>query len=1127
MLLPIVCNRVLDNGVEMANLIVSPSEWSSKLTGYYSVGLADYLFDVQSGRKDWSLSSKDNNSLRFEVRDGDAHWWDQAYNPTSERSEIATRSTINNGTPINIHYDFTLEQGSPNTAYFMILGQLHQNDVPGAPPWSPPFSIGMDGEKMNVTVAYTDESGNQVKVKVFADTQDIQRGHAYDIDIKTIMDPSGESGRLVVTRDGVTIADYSGPIGYKHQTSVYWAEGIYRHANATETAAAVYSDLKISTGATVSFPSKSDFIAAPTLTVDDVSAVNSAGTRQVTLTGSAKAGTTVLVLENGVVVGLGKADAAGHVTIAAAVNNSGTHELRSVAVGPNGVKGLTSTAMDVYVGTAQDIMGRMAQIAADKAVASILISDGKPLVVHSKSELTSLLKKTSVLDKIQGDYSFDVETTASGKNYNRQVEHYTSEGELTSRVRYAGSTVVYAERIDGTTTTVESWAADRSWSRTVIENGRTIGSANFNSAGTKTSEWFYTADGSKQSNYFDSNTKLKTRTVINEVDGDVTSITHGIKNKDYSSLATTINSSGVKTLVEAFDAKGKILSSENFLTGTYKAYLYEGANHALSGYKLIAADKSYTVVHYISGTQTVSDISYYDRAGNLIRTETMTPEQEHAHENPSHVEPTPTKPEGNSQPEIKPSPVPDSVPVPTDPFPRPIPTPDQATGKTTYQKDPISGLNIGKTVVMPDGSSVVTKFNAGHESQPASVTKIGADGKIETIQTFSAEGRLVAMEVQLANGTREFHLYDPVSGKETGFTIRTPGGERTEGTFLPSGKDYAQQVAQYDKNGMLTELTRYKTDGTTKVFHQVVTSDGVATSQFDGAGHLVATDIRFADGRRELDKFDASERLVRSEVYEKDGSRAFHDFDPNSGKETAYVLRSADGSRTEANLNVIGQSYGQQIAAYDSAGKLVEMTRLLSDGKTVVLHEIRSAGGGGEVHQFDQLGRETTATYTNAIGGKETYAYSYSGNSLYPSSSQHTVFDASGVKLLTDVENADGSHVQMSHAAGAVFQSHAGVSDTFQANAKFSDKITIGEHNGHDVVTGFVAKGASIGLADVIVIDREHANNFEELKGQIVSSGNDTLIKFSESDSLLLKGVASSLLTEQHFQFADTVMLHA
>ncbi|MFE1598241.1 heparin lyase I family protein [Methylobacterium sp. ID0610] len=205
------------------------------------ISVDDTFYSVQIAGKPWSLIQVVPNSYRFEVRAGDT-WVNDPSN--KNRSEIAMRSDIADGSKIGVSYTMMVEPGAANTANFTILGQFHQSESGGGKGLAPPFAIGLEGDNMVVKVAYRDATGKDVVESIFTDRAPIQRGHAYDFDIQASFDPDG-SGHIAVMRDGVKIVDYSGRLGWPGQTGVYWKEGIYR-GDAPETLAAVYSDLDVS-----------------------------------------------------------------------------------------------------------------------------------------------------------------------------------------------------------------------------------------------------------------------------------------------------------------------------------------------------------------------------------------------------------------------------------------------------------------------------------------------------------------------------------------------------------------------------------------------------------------------------------------------------------------------------------------------------------------------------------------------------------------------------------------------------------------------------------------------------------------------------------------------------------------
>ena len=104
----------------------------------------------------------------------------------------------------------------------------------------------MDGEKMQVVIGYPG-AGGTTTISPCSPTRPTSRAARITrMNINVTFAPNG-AGHLVVTRDGITIVNYTGPLGDAGQTSVYWKEGIYRDASTT-TEAVDYSNLSVTTG---------------------------------------------------------------------------------------------------------------------------------------------------------------------------------------------------------------------------------------------------------------------------------------------------------------------------------------------------------------------------------------------------------------------------------------------------------------------------------------------------------------------------------------------------------------------------------------------------------------------------------------------------------------------------------------------------------------------------------------------------------------------------------------------------------------------------------------------------------------------------------------------------------------
>lgn len=196
--------------------------------------------DNLNANKSWSLTEPDSHTLRFEVRPGDHYYDETSDGGLAERSEIEMwRKLYQPDTQINVSYGFTLEPGAANNAPWTVVGQMH--NLSSGPP---PFSVAMYGENMTIIARGPDGAENDI----YRDPNPIARGHEYQMDIQVMFGSDG-NGTLKVWRDGVQIVNYSGPLGGGSGDGYYWKEGVYRASGGTNTMAADYSNLQITTGA--------------------------------------------------------------------------------------------------------------------------------------------------------------------------------------------------------------------------------------------------------------------------------------------------------------------------------------------------------------------------------------------------------------------------------------------------------------------------------------------------------------------------------------------------------------------------------------------------------------------------------------------------------------------------------------------------------------------------------------------------------------------------------------------------------------------------------------------------------------------------------------------------------------
>jgi hypothetical protein len=932
----------------MASTIITPEEWTSSMTGYYSIEIGSELFELQSASKPWTITVPEADVVRFELRDGNQHWWDVQVHHDVERAELADRATIANGTPVHISYDFTLDPGEPNTAWFMVLGQLHQDLETSTEAWSPPYAFGLVGEKMAITINHTGADGQPVSEQLFLDVADIIRGHKYDIDIKAVIDPYGD-GRLVVTIDGVTVCDYSGPIGYIGNNGVYWSEGIYRHANATETVAAEYGHLKIDTGADVTFPDKSDFIGAPNLTLDDIDYPTN-GDHIFNLTGEAKPGTTVRISENGLLLGTAEVDASGHFSLDVRLTTDGQHNFSAVAVDDSGRRGITAAPMTIEISTAADIVARMDTIAQNTGLAAIILTDMHVLTVASGFQMRVFLTYTDAMDKIEGDFSFRVTNSVSGQaSYNRQDELYDSHGVLTERLRYASDTLVYDEKIGANgLTTVATWKADGTSEFTEVDHGRIATYSQYNAAHVLVFKQINSVDGTREIERFNPTTGAMISDTIYRTDGSRTITTLGITGKDYTQEASTFDSAGKLVQLERSAADGTTLFLRTWAAdGSTDTHIYDATGKETS-FLLLEGDGSRVegsfgitgqaysgrVLSYDKlGVMTERDL--FDAAGHLLSVETFGTSAtmkviaynssffmtgytlyaaDHSYEVVTFV--------AGSETKIAQKAIYDSTGTLVDT----LLYDDNGNvyghlgdDVRVYSYNATTGLAIGYTTTSADGSYIVTKFVAGHEELTISASKYSAQGGLYEIDTFDTNGHFIAAEIRNEDGSKEFHNYNPLTHDELSYKIVYADKSREEVNLAVTGKTFAQQFATYDATGKLVEMTRKygDADHTVALFQQNHTNGSSELHNYDTLGRETSETLTARNGARDVLNYTYSgsaeaATTVQQVHYGASGAKQWMDYTKADGShlQTSYAKRVELTSHADVSDTMVGYAGG-------------------------------------------------------------------------------------------------------------------------------------------------------------------------------------------------------------------------
>lgn len=1099
-------------------------DWSDQLSDSYVPMIGNYGYANQTAHQPWSVQVLDANSARFEIRDNDRFWWDQSAGHAAERDELAAnQSPIANGTPLKISYGFMVEPGAPNTAQWAVFGQLHQDLATVGPATSPPFEIKLVGEKLEIDIGYGSTADPQRKV-LFLDSADIDRGHLYDMQITAVFDPAG-NGRLVVVRDGVTLADYSGPLGYAEQQGIYWAEGIYRSDNATETMAVQYRNLQIATGSDVSFQSKDAFIDAPVLQVGRIAHAAGSSDAIVSIDGTAKAGSVVSIFEDGRLVAEAKVDATGHYRADVAVSGTGQHGVTARATDASGHDGILSASTAILVGTSADIVAKLGTLSSIPNLGAIVLTGDTLLHVSSAAQLSYAQRADlGALAKIAGGYSILYSQAATNAGYDRVDTAYASDGRMTEYMRYLGAKLVLDDVFasDGSHVS-RSWSPDGALDRSTISPaGKLTAFEHDDANGKVTFRQEFRADGANTIHNFSTVTGLETSTSVYGADRSHVD-TFYVQGQSYATQVYTYDAANHMTKQERFTATGtKTLSQAWNADGSRVVHNYAAATGTETSSSLVKADGSHVDTTFgITGKGYTTLTKSYDAAGRTSGQDTydsagrLTSSEAYLADGSRKVYAVAAS--GASTGYVLTAPDASHTDVA-------FAAPGSTLVSRTESYDS-RGQLVSKEVSTFDSAGKVATKDAFAKDGSHTMSVYAGSVLVKT-DAYDAAGRLVAETVfnnmgakaavmsMAADGAQTVQTLDPVTGQVASARTTAADGSWTETKFGIKGQAYTSATTSYDVSGRTTEVLRWS--GDKLVYDQVNGSDGKAVliKTWTDAGELTASHYNSAGALASTDRFAADGTHVYADIRNADGSREVHNFSAKTGLETDHTVYHTDGSREYVNLAVTGQSYATQHATYDKAGKLLDMVRHYgSDTGQIALAQHVHQDGSSEVYNYDVSGRELMRVVTQADQSHDNFYWTYSGASATKATAQQDHYASSGQKVWTDATAANGSHAVTAFASGQTFESHAGVADLFTSAG--GDTFVFKAGFGQDVIKGFRA-GEGAGH-DVIQIDHALAADLAHLVIQDV--GQNAMITLGAHDTITLTNVHAAQLTAHDFLF--------
>jgi Polysaccharide lyase len=186
--------------------------------------------EPQSAEKTYSICLHDD-VLRLEVHQGDRRRKPSEIKRAIERSEVSFPANgFAFGKTYQLQFEILFERGSLSSAKNDKFFQVHNVNDEGDVALGPVFAMQLEKERMRMVVRWDQNRITTSRVDdhwVFTDSRDIERNRWYRFDIRVRFDPFGD-GVLTVQRDGVEVANYSGPLGYNDAKPPYAKVGIYR-----------------------------------------------------------------------------------------------------------------------------------------------------------------------------------------------------------------------------------------------------------------------------------------------------------------------------------------------------------------------------------------------------------------------------------------------------------------------------------------------------------------------------------------------------------------------------------------------------------------------------------------------------------------------------------------------------------------------------------------------------------------------------------------------------------------------------------------------------------------------------------------------------------------------------------
>ncbi|MCA6125519.1 RHS repeat protein [Bradyrhizobium sp. WSM 1704] len=571
-------------------------------------------------------------------------------------------------------------------------------------------------------------------------------------------------------------------------------------------------------------------------------------------------------------------------------------------------------------------------------------SDGSSAVAYYNASGVKMSETDRHADGSRDVWTYNI----TGQTYTTEHDIYDASGFLTTLVRrHADGSLAFKliQTKDGSKTT-DWYDASGNLTSEVVQMADGHNSTTTYSNGVKTAAYIHNADGS-QDNWSYNITGQSYTTQHQHIDasGKVTALTRThadgsldytqVINPDGSSTIATYNASGVKMTQTDYHAdKSKDVYTYN-ITG--QNYTTEHDTYDATGFLTTLvrshADGSlaFKLVQTSDGNKTTD---WYDATGNLTsetvqKSNGYTSTTQYSGGEIMNVYVTNADMSQDNYSYHITGQTYTSQHQHIDP-----------TGKVTeVDRHHADGSLDYTQVVNPDGSSVVTNYNAA--GVKTTETDYHADGSRDVYlsniagQTYANEHDSYDTTGFLTSIVRT-HADDSLAFK----LVQTPDGTKTTDWYDTSGVITSEVVQKADgynsttsyTNGIATAAYIHNADGSQDNYRYNITGQTYTTQHqhLDAAGNLTEIDRTHADGT-----------LDYQQVINSDGSK-LTDYYDSVGNKTQEVANNADGTRDVFLFNFNGQQGLTQHENYNSSNQL----QFFDDYNTSGVHNVTAVASG-------------------------------------------------------------------------------------------------------------------------------------------------------------------------------------